>query len=212
MRTNTKKFQILKFIGHNPGCRSIDVEKFIICTINDQKWDSKKRAGLWNATLYGIGSSPGLYSQYCTRVDNRWYLNPEATKEISKYADGIRGYTGRGTILAQEEHKPDTIYASGGGTLFSSTSLISPKTGTVASLNGVSPKKILADAFKPAFQAMPQEESVGVILSRSIRILHEARKVLRDKREEFARVTKELGEAKNLEKEAANSLRQALEL
>jgi len=207
MRTNTKKFAILKFIGQHPGVTSSDVEKFIVTGLNSQTWDSKKRAGLWNISLYGYGSSrqrvPGIYEKHCVRVDGRWYLNPETVREISRIVpEIIRGYGG-GPSITNTDYATDRISAN--GSVLTINDLPVPKLARETELIPIPPKK---EAVVSELDNLSVEE----LELEAIKVLREARAALKAKTEEFHRVSRELLDAKNAEKEAATVLRQALGL
>ncbi len=112
MRTNTKKFEILKFIGqHRDGVRSRDVEKFIVIELQGKKWDPKRRAGLWNTSLYGMSGHGGIYRDHCVRVGDRWFLNHK-TREIVAKANPGEMFFGKTSTpsLADTPCKSDVIH------------------------------------------------------------------------------------------------------
>jgi len=214
LRTNTKKFEVLKFIGGHPGVKSKDVEKFIAVELQGKTWDPKKRAGGWSLSLYGSYKNPGIYSSYCTKVDGRWYLTPTTVEIIRRYwVDvGIKnpqvfGYAG-GVPLAAGKYRTDQIAADGGGIL-TMPQLPEPKIIREPVYIPVPLKnETMAEYFSKELDALSIED----LELEAIKVLRETRAALKAKTEEFNRVSKELLDAKSAEKEAANVLRQALGL
>jgi hypothetical protein len=112
MRTNTKKFEVLKFIGsHRDGVRSRDVEQFIVTKLQHKTWDPKRRAGLWNTSLYGMSGHGGIYRDHCIRVGDRWFLN-QKTREIVAKANPGEMFFGKTATpsLADTPCKSDVIH------------------------------------------------------------------------------------------------------
>jgi len=215
LRTNTKKFEVLKFIGRSPtGVRSRDVEQFIVTQIQGKQWDPKRRAGMWNVALYGYGRDRGIYRNYCTKVEGRWYLNPTAVGLVRQYwvtkghtNPEVYGYAG-GVPLAAGRYRTDQIAADGGGIL-TMPQLPEPKIiREPVYIPAPLKKETMAEYFSKELDALSIED----LELEAIKVLRETRAALKAKTEEFNRVSKELLDAKTAEKEAANILRQALGL
>jgi hypothetical protein len=84
MRTDTKNFKVLQFISGSNGVTSTEVAKFIVQDLNGKTWDPKRGCGMWNITLYGRGYKyPGLYKEYCRKMDGLWYLTPYAAEIVA---------------------------------------------------------------------------------------------------------------------------------
>lgn len=112
MRTNTKKFEVLKFIGgHRDGVRSSDVEKYIVINLQGKTWDPKKRAGLWNTSLYGMSGHGGIYRDHCVKLGDRWFLNQKTREIVAKANPGEMFFGVFATsALADSAFKSDVIH------------------------------------------------------------------------------------------------------
>jgi len=209
MRTNTKKFEVLKFIGqHRDGVRSTDVEKFISEVILEKPWSRKSRCGSWSIALYGYGRREGLYSQHCVKVNNRWYLNIATHSVVKQYYidngwSDVKVYGTAITNSIKEEQRSDKISASGGGEL-TMPPLLPPR---YVEQIPIPPKKEVV-----VIESELDNLSIEELELEAIKVLRETRAAVVAKTEEFHRVSRELLDAKNAEKEAASVLRQALGL
>jgi len=86
-KQGSASFKILLFIGQNRGVTTTQVQRHLIEDILQQKWDPKKRAGLWNSTLYGVNRE-GLFPKYCVKFDKLWYLTEGTAAALTK----VTGY------------------------------------------------------------------------------------------------------------------------
>jgi hypothetical protein len=78
-------YNILLFIGQNRGVTTTQVQRHLVENLLKKTWDSKKRAGLWNSTLYGVNRE-GLFPKYCVKFDKLWYLTEESAAALTKDA------------------------------------------------------------------------------------------------------------------------------
>lgn len=108
MRTNTRKFKVLEFIGSSPfGVRYMDIERFIVEVLNgndyDKKvqtrvWDYKKNTsrmamvrvhkGVWGTNLcYGRDA---ILHKYCVKnAAKRWTLKKTTAEFIEQHYTSI---------------------------------------------------------------------------------------------------------------------------
>jgi hypothetical protein len=105
MRTNTKKFQVLRYIGTHQGVRAGDIQRFV-CSISGLDYDRKEQGWAWNTKLgtsvprmvrvnrgywctnlyYGPKS---IVKQHCVKIDKRWFLNAETAKLVRDHFNTI---------------------------------------------------------------------------------------------------------------------------
>lgn len=123
MRTNTKKFKVLEFIGRHTGVRYSEIERFV-CELSgfnyDEMisawvWDSKsqdsklckvrRHKGIWGTNLCSGNSS--ILKGYCEKnSDGRWMLDEVTADFIREYFNQRGNY---GTIYDIEYQGPEMI-------------------------------------------------------------------------------------------------------
>jgi hypothetical protein len=206
MRTDTKKFAILDFIGqHKEGVRSGDVEYFIVTQLQHRTWDPQRRAGIWDMSLYGYGRGHnrklGIYETYCTKVGKRWFLNMTGYTLVKEYysKQGCSSATVYGLATGtsiRDEQRSDRISASG------SELVMTPL-----------PDRVVEQISTPSSDRKVASSFTAEELEiEAVKVLRETRAALKLKTEEFNRVSKELLDAKLAEKEAVSVLKQVLGL
>jgi hypothetical protein len=77
-------FPLLLFIGENTGVTTTQVQRFLIEKVLGKQWDPVRRAGIWNASFYNIGTKKGFFSKYCLKFENKWFLTEETAAELNK--------------------------------------------------------------------------------------------------------------------------------
>jgi hypothetical protein len=85
-KAGSRSLEILKFIGAHVGVRNVDVEKFIVAS-QGKEWDSKRRAGMWTSSLYDAGRRKGLYTRFCVKYEDRYYLTNETADLLRTQAN-----------------------------------------------------------------------------------------------------------------------------
>jgi hypothetical protein len=90
MRTNTKKFKVLKFLSSRAGTRYMDIERFI-CEMNGHNYDQKilrgfyagkrRHSGIWSTNL--TCGRDSILKKYCYKSNKLWYVNKETEKFIN---------------------------------------------------------------------------------------------------------------------------------
>jgi hypothetical protein len=110
MRTNTKKFSVLEFIGSKNGVRYMDIERYL-CDLAGYDYDKKvetrvwdyrtskskyamvrQHKGIWGTNLcYG---KDAILHKYCVKgMDRKWRLSPETAGFISNHYRTVKpGY------------------------------------------------------------------------------------------------------------------------
>ena len=131
LRTDTKKFQVLEYIGHGAGVTYSMIERFI-CTMNGLDYDKieirpvnfaynrkthnwerlekprtekvRVHRGIWGTNLcYGPKS---ILRAYCKKVDNLWFLNAETAEFIRQHYKRV----GKGRIIYSVDNAESTKY------------------------------------------------------------------------------------------------------
>lgn len=91
MRTNTKKFKLLKFLtSQQQGTRYMDIERFI-CEMNGFDYDEKiirgcyagkrKHSGIWGTNL--TSGRDSILKKYCFKSNGLWFVNGLTEKFIN---------------------------------------------------------------------------------------------------------------------------------
>jgi hypothetical protein len=241
MRTNTRKFKVLEFIGSNPmGVRYMDIERFITEQLNGRNydqmvetrvWDYRKNTskfamvrrykGVWGTNLcYGRNA---ILHKYCVKNDaKRWMLNAGTRDFVQRHTSLAGSHPAWTPTKSSLEAPLPSDEIKGNSVPVSVHRITIPMDAPTAVINGT-PRPAGANTPVKLFTGVPSETPPWVpkvfdemtedeLEIEAIRALKQVRKEREVAEKAFLDASAALSQAKRNVRDAEDILRKALGL